>query len=125
MIAWQDPPPYVQFMEEAREMGELSYAYGVCGALQVIEIDPARAQRAAEAAGDDLARRAIAAGALTELMLAAQNDGSDQAKADFRFMLAEPPANETEAQAILRENAIEDFLVDRCSRALRLFREFE
>lgn len=118
MIYWQEPPPYVQFMTEAEDLGRFGFVAGVCTRMRLVEADPV----AASAVGDDFQRRAIVARVWGPMVQQALQNGADQERRDFR-VLADIPDTLPADEARRRAGHLEDYLVDRCGWILRTYPE--
>lgn len=116
MIPFQEPPPYVQYMSEAENLGRMGYAAGVCIRFRLLAGDEA----SVTAAGDEFQRRAVIARTWGPLVEQAITNGAAQERREFAF-IADIPDNLPEAEAARRRLALEDFLVERCGWVLRHF----
>lgn len=83
MIIWQEPPPYVQYMQEAEALGRASYLAGVCTRFGVITAD----QDAMQEMVVDLYRRATIDRAEGPQLVEAVQSGSDRERAAVELML--------------------------------------
>ncbi len=83
MIDWQEPPPFLQYMEEAEKIGGMGYTAGICAGMGIITID----QPAMLEIADDFERRAILAKTDGPMLEAAFKAGDDRARANIETML--------------------------------------
>ena len=109
MIAWQEPPPYVQFLSEAEAMGRAAHDAGVCAGMGIIVTTEARVQ----ATGDEFIRRAVIARIDGRMLRQAIRRGSDAAEQEWEFM-TDIPADLPAAQKATREQLLVEFAGDRC-----------
>lgn len=110
MIVWQDPPPYIQYIEEAEALGRAAYLGGACAGLGVLIRD----QEAVADAIDDFSRRTVLAGTDGPLVDAAFQSGIDREKAAVALMLDLGP-DDGSARRQRREEQVTEYFVNGCS----------
>lgn len=111
MIAWQEPPPYVDYVVEAERLGRASTAAGICKAAGIVEIDLA----AGEAEANAFQRRAVIARTWGPVVEAAFHRGMEIEREEFRLMSSIPeglPASEHGE----RVDDLVEYLADRCGQ---------
>lgn len=82
LLAIQDPPPFIQYIEEAEALGRMSYLGGVCVGLGILTGDEDKVAAIAE----DFWRRATIARTEGPLLSEAIERGSDREKAASDLM---------------------------------------
>lgn len=118
MIVWQDPPPYVQYMAEAEEIGRMSYAAGICAGAGIIVAD----QKSVEEVANAFQRRAVIARVWGPVVESAVLQGIEAEKADF-LIISEIPDGLSAEQEAARVDDVIDYLTDRCGRVVRDYPE--
>lgn len=108
MIVWQDPPPYVQYAEEAAALARLSLSAGVCSNLRYTVDRDAGAEEV-----QAYVRRAIIDRVGREYAESTFAAAIDTESAEWRFMTGEQSGQD--ADAALADAA--RFFVVRCSEA--------
>jgi hypothetical protein len=89
MIDLQEPPPFIQYVQEAEALGRASYLSGVCVGLGVLADD----QRALADALDEFQRRAVIARTDGPLVDSAFQQGVEREKAAVALMADLGPAD--------------------------------
>lgn len=109
LLAIQDPPPYVQFMEEGEALGRAAYMAGFCIAAGMITGDTSSLDEVA----DDFARRATIAGTEGPLLNAAIERGVEREKAAIALMMDLGPDDGSERRQ-RREDQAAEYLGNGC-----------
>lgn len=110
MIAWQEPPPYIQYLSEAEQLGRMAVSAGHCAGMDVIESSSGQVEEVT----DDFLRRAIIARVDVAMIHAAMNRGITAAEDEWKFMF-DLPAGLTQSQRTAREERLVDFVGERCA----------
>lgn len=115
MLAWQEPPPYVQYAEEATALARMTVAAGACGRLGYTV-----SQDAGLAEVNAYVRRAVIDGVGQANASDLYSDAVDREGGEWEFMTTEQPgASDEEADAAMMDGA--RFIVTRCQAASRSY----
>lgn len=111
MIAWQDPPPYIQFMEEAETISRVGVSAAACGAFGFVFHE-----EQLRLLVQDFERRAIIAGADGPMLNASTTQAIETEGRRWRTMadLGDPNGPDRER----REQQAVDFAAERCAEVL-------
>jgi hypothetical protein len=110
MIDLQEPPPFIQYVQEAEALGRASYLGGVCVGLGVLADD----QAALADALDDFQRRAVLARTDGPVVSAAFQQGIEREKSAVALMGDLGPADGSPRRQ-RREAQVIDYFVTGCS----------
>lgn len=105
LLALQDPPPFVQYLEEAEALGRMSYMGGLCVGLGIVTGDEGKV----DAAFEDFWRRATIAKTEGRLLGDAIQRGIDREKAASDLMSDLGPDDGSEQRRRRELQAIEYF----------------
>lgn len=106
-----EPPPYLQYMEEAEGLGRATYLGGICAGMGVIQGNPVQLQELVL----DLHRRATMDKAEGPLLSAALARGSEREKEAVNLMMNVGP-DDGSAQRQRREAQAVEYFGDGCAR---------
>lgn len=107
MIDLQEPPPFIQYIEEAEALGRASYLSSVCVGIGVLADD----RGALTDALDDFQRRTVLAQTDGPVVNAAFQRGIDREKQAVELMSDLGPADGSPRRRRREEQAIEYFAV--------------
>lgn len=105
-----EPPPFLQFIEEAEALGRASYMGGICSALKIVESDAA----SVTALVDDFRRRAIMAKTDGPIVEDALTRGVEREKAASAVMIDFGPDDGSERRR-RREDQAADYFGTACA----------
>lgn len=106
-----EPPPYLQYMEEAEALGRATYLGGVCAGMGIIEGDAVALQELVL----DLHRRATIDKADGPMLSMALKRGQDREKEAVKLMMDVGPDDGSERRERREAQAVEYF-GDGCAR---------
>lgn len=108
MIDWQEPPPFLQYMEEAETLGRMNYMAGFCESIGIVTVDrPALQELSA-----DFDRRAIMDKTDGPVVVNAFREGADREKYAIETMMDFGPADGPQYQR--RYDQAVEYLGDAC-----------
>lgn len=111
MIAWQDPPPYIQYAEEAAGLARMTLAAGACDNLGYTV-----SRSAGEAEVSAYTRRAVIDRIGAEHAVSTYSAAVDRETADWSYMLiGREGLTEDEEEAAMADGA--RFVAARCQSA--------
>lgn len=115
MIAWQDPPPYVQYMAEAEALSRMAFASGACGRIGYVVVD-----REGQAEFDRFIRRAVTDGISVADAQSLLGAAGSSLSNDLAYM-STYPAGISEAETEERDRDFALFLATQCVQSSRRY----
>lgn len=110
MIVWQEPPPFIQYMEEAETLGRASYLAGVCTGMNMISTD----QPALQEMLGDFERRSVMARTDGPVLNNSFQAGVDRERAAVALMLDLGPDDGSEGRQ-RREDQAAEYIGNGCA----------
>lgn len=101
----QEPPPFLQFMEEGEALGRAIHLGAVCAGLKIVDIDQGKLSEIV----DDFFRRAVIAKVDGPFINGAVKQGMERERAATKLMLDLGPNDGSETSLRREEQAVEYF----------------
>lgn len=104
------PPPFLDYIEEASELGRASVMAGACSAMEIVEVDRAKLTELLE----DFDRRAIIDRANGPVLNQALRTGAEREKQNLKTMM-DLGADDGSERRLRREEQLTEYLGNGCA----------